>query len=260
MNYRRAAITTAVLVLLILIAVFFRWSGSSAVVWSVSNGGTWLLPLITISALLDSINPCAFSVLLLTIAFLISVGRLRSSIMSIGGAYIAGLFTVYFLIGVGLVQVLHLFNTPHVMAKIGAGLLLVLGAVNLIAARFPSLGIQIRFPQAFHTLMAGWIKNASLPTAFLLGALVAICEFPCTGGPYLTAVGLLHDKATAWGGFGYLVLYNLIFILPLVIILILAGDARIVGKLEQWEQDNKKRMRIGTGIAMIILGLIIFFL
>lgn len=259
MNYRRIVSAGVVLILLIVVTIFFRWSGSSNVVWSVSNEGTWLLPLITISALLDSINPCAFSVLLLTIAFLISVGRLRSSIMSIGGAYIAGLFTVYFLIGVGLVQVLHLFNTPHVMAKIGAGLLLVLGVVNLIAARFPSLGIQIRLPQSLNAVMAGWIKNASLPTAFLLGALVAICEFPCTGGPYLTAVGLLHDKATAWSGFGYLILYNLIFILPLVIILILAGDSNVVGKLEQWEQDNKKRMRIGTGIAMIILGVFIFF-
>lgn len=260
MNYRRIVVTGAVLVLLVALTVFFRWSGSSTVVWSVSNGGTWLLPLITISALLDSINPCAFSVLLLTIAFLISVGRLRSSIVAIGSAYIAGLFTVYFLIGVGLVQVLHLFNTPHFMAKVGAGLLLFLGAVNLIAARFPSIGIQIRLPQSFHALMAGWIKNASLPTAFFLGTLVAICEFPCTGGPYLTAVGLLHDKVTAWSGFLYLVLYNIIFILPLVIILILAGDSSVVGKLEQWEQDNKKRMRIGTGVAMIILGLLIFFL
>lgn len=260
MNYRRIVSAGLVLILLVAVTIFFRWSGSSQIVWGVSNGGTWLLPLITISALLDSINPCAFSVLLLTIALLISIGRLRSSIMSIGGAYIAGLFTVYFLIGIGLVQVLHLFNTPHVMAKVGAGLLLFLGAVNLIAARFPSLGIQIRLPQSFNALMAGWIRNASLPTAFLLGALVAVCEFPCTGGPYLTAVGLLHDKATAWSGFGYLILYNLIFILPLVVILILAGDSSIVGKLEQWERDNKKRMRIGTGVAMIIFGLLIFFL
>jgi cytochrome c biogenesis protein CcdA len=259
MNYRRIIVAGAFLILLIALTVFFRWSGSSTVVWSLSNEGTWLLPLIAISALLDSINPCAFSVLLLTIAFLISVGRLRSSILTIGGAYIAGLFTIYFLIGVGLVQVLHLFNTPHFMAKIGAGLLLALGAINLVSARFPSAGIQIRLPVSFHALMARWIKHASLPTAFFLGALVAICEFPCTGGPYLTAVGLLHDRATAWSGFGYLVLYNLIFIVPLVVILILAGDSRIVGKLEQWEQENKKRMRIGTGIAMMILGFLIFF-
>lgn len=259
MKYRKIIGAGAALSLLVALALFFRSSGSSSVVWSLSNEGTWLLPLITISALLDSINPCAFSVLLLTIAFLISVGRLRSSILTIGGAYIAGLFAVYFLIGVGLVQVLHLFNTPHFMAKVGAGLLLFLGALSIISARFPKAGIQIRLPVAFHAVMAQWIKNASLPTAFFLGALVALCEFPCTGGPYLTAVGLLHDKATMWSGFGYLLLYNIIFILPLVVILVLAGDNSIVGKLEQWEQKNKQRMRVGTGIAMIILGIFIYF-
>ncbi len=48
------------------------------ILWKLSNGGKLLLPLVTVAALVDSINPCAFSILLLTIAFLFSVGRLRS--------------------------------------------------------------------------------------------------------------------------------------------------------------------------------------
>ena len=46
----------------------------TALVWNASNGGAWLLPLVAVSALLDSINPCAFSVLLITVAFLFSLG------------------------------------------------------------------------------------------------------------------------------------------------------------------------------------------
>ncbi|MEK7122307.1 MAG: cytochrome c biogenesis protein CcdA, partial [Patescibacteria group bacterium] len=213
---------------------------------------------IAVSALLDSINPCAFSVLLLTIAFLVSIGRLRSSIMLIGGSYIAGLFAVYFLIGVGLIQALHLFSTPHFMAKIGAGLLLVLGTINVLSSRFPSLGIAIRLPSAAHAAMARWIEHASMPTAFALGGLVGLCEFPCTGGPYLTAVGLLHDNATAVSGIGYLLLYNGIFILPLVIILLMAGDRKVIERFERWEQNNKRNLRFGTGIAMVLLGILIF--
>src|SRR3989344_4003599 len=106
------------------IAVFFRYSGNATqILWNISDGGKWLLPLVGVSALLDSINPCAFSILLLTIAFLFSIGRLRSSILKIGGLYILGIFLVYMLIGLGILQTLHLFNTPHFMAKVGAGLL-----------------------------------------------------------------------------------------------------------------------------------------
>ncbi len=257
-NRYRLIVGVALLVLIVGLTVFFRSSQSAAIIWSISNNGTWLLPLISISALIDSINPCAFSVLFLTIAFLVSIGRLRSSIMVIGGSYIAGLFTVYFLIGVGLIQVLHLFNTPHFMAKFGAALLFVLGALNVISARFPSVGIQIRLPASLNQIMAQWIRHASVPTAFFLGALVGLCEFPCTGGPYLTAVGLLHDQATYLNGLLYLVLYNVIFVLPLVVILILAGDARVVEKLEQWELKNKSRMRFYTGVGMLILGIVIF--
>ena len=115
------------------LVVFFKLTGYGAeVLWSVSKGGTWLLPLIAVSALIDSINPCAFSILLVTIAFLFSVGKLRSNILKIGGSYIFGVFLVYILIGLGILQMLHLFNTPHFMAKVGAGLLLILGMINLI--------------------------------------------------------------------------------------------------------------------------------
>ena len=91
------------------------WGAS--LVYSVSNGGTRLLPLVIGSALVDSINPCAFSVLLLTVAFLFNLGRLRGRILTVGLAYIAGLFLVYLLIGLGLLQALHLCKTyPRLQA------------------------------------------------------------------------------------------------------------------------------------------------
>ena len=76
-----------------------------------------MLPLVIISSLIDSINPCAFSILFLTIAFLFNLGRNRREIFKIGGVYILGIFVVYLLIGLGILQTLHLFNIPHFMAK-----------------------------------------------------------------------------------------------------------------------------------------------
>ncbi len=232
--------------------------GGTDFLWRISNQGTFMLPLIIVAALIDSINPCAFSILLLTIAFLFSIGRLRSGILKVGGAYILGLFLIYVLIGLGIFQVLHLFNTPNFMAKLGASLLIALGAINIINEFFPKFPIKLKIPNAAHHKMATLMERGSIPTAFLLGVLVGLCEFPCTGGPYLMILGLLHDRATYLSGFGYLFLYNLIFVLPLVIILLIASSKNLLEKVQGWQQQEKKLMRFGGGIAMIILGAIIF--
>lgn len=229
-------------------------------IWNLSNGGKWLLPLVGVSALIDSINPCAFSILLLTIAFLFSIGKLRAKILQIGGFYILGIFLVYILIGLGILQTLHIFNTPHFMAKVGAGLLILLGGINIINEFFPSFPIKLRIPQAAHHKMAELMEKASIPTAFLLGGLVGLCEFPCTGGPYLMVLGLLHDQSTYVSGLGYLLLYNLIFVLPLVIILLIASNHQLLEKAKVWQQKENKLMRFGGGIIMVVLGIIIFFL
>lgn len=240
------------------LALFFGSASSAPFLWKISSGGTWLLPLLVVAAIADSINPCAFSILILTIAFLMTMGKMRSGILKIGGAYILGIFAVYILIGLGILQALHLFNTPHFMAKVGALLLIVLGGINIINEFFPGFPIKLRIPQAAHGKMAALMERASIPTAFLLGGLVGLCEFPCTGGPYLMVLGLLHDNATFISGFGYLVLYNLIFILPLVVILALASDNTLLGKVQEWKKAENKNMRFWSGIVMVVLGAIIF--
>ncbi|MDP1719095.1 MAG: cytochrome c biogenesis protein CcdA [bacterium] len=228
--------------------------------WNLSNGGKWLLPLVGVSALIDSINPCAFSVLLLTIAFLFSIGKLRSGILKIGSAYILGIFLAYILIGLGIFQALHIFNTPHFIGKIGAILLLVLGLINLINYFFPAFPIKLRIPNIAHRKMAELMDKGSLLAVFLLGGLVGLCEFPCTGGPYLMVIGLLHDQATYFTGVGYLLLYNLIFILPLTVVLLIASNHALLEKVRDWQSSEQPLMRVGSGIAMIILGILIYFL
>ena len=218
------------------------------------------MPLVVIAALIDSINPCAFSVLLLTIAFLFSLGKMRGSILKIGAVYIFGLFGVYILIGLGILQALHFFNTPRFMSKAAAVLLIGLGLINLINEFFPKFPIKLKIPSFAHGRMAGLMEKASLPTAFALGGLVGLCEFPCTGGPYLMVLGLLHDGQTFWNGLAYLLLYNLLFVLPLVIILLIAGDESLLARVQVWKKSNSGSMHLYGGLAVIVLGLLILIL
>jgi cytochrome c-type biogenesis protein len=218
------------------------------------------LPLVTTAAIIDSINFCAFSVLLLTIAFLFSAGNTRSKILKIGGFYIAGIFLTYILIGLGLMKALYFLNTPHFMAKIGASVMILFGVVSIINEFFPAFPIKLKIPASAHQKMAPLIQKGSIPAAFFLGALVGLYEFPCTGGPYLMILGFLRDRATFVSGAGYLLFYNLVFVLPLIITLFIASNETLLGKLRAWRENKNIRIKFWSGIAMIILGVIIFML
>jgi len=118
----------------------------------------------------------------------------------------------------------------------------------------------LKLPSVAYTKMGKLMEQASIPAAFVLGLLVGICQFPCMGGPYLMVIGLLHDHATYFTGLGYLTLYNLILVLPLVVVLWISADKAIVAKAQEWKKNKAKGVRLWAGIVMIILGFLIFTL
>lgn len=242
------------------IVILKNSSGTSSLIWNLSDKGVWLLPLVLVSALLDSVHPCSFSILLITISFLFGMQMTRKKILQIGGIYIAGIFSAYLLIGLGILKVLHLFNTPHFMGKLGATLLIVFGVINILNEFFPKFPLKLKIPQVSNSAIAKLMERASFPAAFGLGLLVGICQFPCMGGPYLMVIGLLRDQVTYFSGFGYLTLYNLILIVPLVAVLWITADKNIVNKVQEWKKKNMKGFRFWAGLLMIIIGISIFFI
>lgn len=242
------------------IVILKNSTATSSIIWNLSNNGMWLLPLVLVSAILDSIHPCSFSILLITIAFLFGMQMTRKKILQIGGTYIAGIFTAYFFIGLGVLKVLHLFNTPHFMGKLGATILIIFGIINLVNELFPKFPVKLKIPSVSHTAMGQLMEKASFPAAFGLGILVGICQFPCMGGPYLMVIGLLRDQVSYFSGFGYLTLYNLILIIPLVVVLWVSANKIIVDKMQEWKKTNLKGVKFWTGLTMIIIGILIFFI
>src|SRR3990167_9272040 len=184
MNKYKSLIAWLVILIVFFAAVFWlkNMPQASSLIWNLSQGGAWLFPLVSVAALIDSINPCAFSVLLLTIAFLFSLGMLRSSIFKIGTAYILGLFLAYLLIGLGLLQALHIFNIPHFMGKLGAVLLIARGLLNLLKEIFPKFPISLATPQPPHPPGSRLAAKPSVPPPLVLGAFVGLGESPSTTG------------------------------------------------------------------------------
>jgi len=217
------------------------------------------LPLLIVAAaFVDSINPCAFSVLFITLAFLFSLGHSRSQIIKTGLVYVGGIFLTYILIGLGVLKVLTIFNIPNSMAKLGAIAIILFGIINLINEFFPNFPIKLKMPDASHGKVGELIARATVPASFLLGLLVGMFEFPCTGGPYLLVLGLLHDEGSFMTGFWYLVLYNFIFVLPLLIAIFISTDKPILEKLDKLRRMETKKSKVWVSVIVIALGLLVF--
>jgi cytochrome c biogenesis protein CcdA len=194
--------------------------------------------------------------MLFLIVFLFSIKKSRASVFKVGGVYILAIYGVYFLIGLGLLQVIHIFGVHHFMAYVGAYLILVLGAITLTSYFFPRFPIKLKIPSASKGTIAKWVHRATMPAALVLGILVGICVFPCSGAIYVAIIGMLSLNATFFQAIIYLVLYNIMFVLPLIILLIAASNKRVTKKMSEWERSQTGKMKLLSGIVMVVLGLI----
>ena len=215
---------------------------------------------VTLAAMLDSINPCAFSILFLTIAFLFSIGRDRKSVLMTGSLYILGIAITYILIGVGVLKVLSFFNVPNGLGKFGAMIMVVFAVVDLLDLYIPNFPIKLAIPKSAHHTIAKYINKASVFAALFMGVLVGMFEFPCTGGPYIFVLGLLHDNATFFTGFVYLIWYNFVFVLPLILALLFATNKKVAGKIDAMRRDGTKKSRFIINMIFIILGIMMLLI
>lgn len=218
-----------------------------------------LLPTVILTGLVDSVNPCAFAVILLLIAFLFTLRQSRGRILQLGLVYIGMIFIVYFGIGLGLLRVVKFSDDPHFIARAGSWLLIGLGMINLFEFLFPNFPIKLHMPSLAGERANELIKKASLPATIAAGFLVGLCTFPCSGGIYVSVITLLNAKTTMSWGLGYLALYNLMFVLPLIIILFSIGNRTVAKKWAGWERKNSRKIRLWYGLVMVFLGLGMLF-
>ncbi len=230
-----------------------------------SSSSAPILPLILVSGLLDGINPCAFAVLLFFLAFLFRVmqsspmGKVKRRILEIGAVYISSIYITYLLIGIGFLNVITLLPFPNLIAAVGALLVIALGAVSIKDYFFSGKGMTLKIPQKQWKMIAKLMHKATVPSTFIIGFIVALFEFPCTGGIYIAILGMLAVKTTQVEGFTYLLIYNIAFVIPLIAILAFASNGKVVERLREWQKTENKKMKLLIGLFMISIGAIILF-
>jgi len=226
-----------------------------------SYGSHWnfkkLFPLIIISGFLDGLNPCAFAVLIFFVAFLFTLRRATKNILMVGFVYIIAIYIAYLLIGLGLVHAFIFSGQEHLMARISAWLLIILGLVNIKDYFWYGKWFSLS-PKINTNFYKRWVHKITIPSIFLVGFLVGLCTFPCSGGIYVAIIGMLSAKTTYISGLYYILFYNFMFVLPLIITLFFLTNRRTLGQISRWETSHKKMLKLITGIVMILLGIAIF--
>jgi len=212
-----------------------------------------LLPVVITTGLLAGIHPCTIAVLLFFLAFMFTLQSSRLQIFKIGLAYIAGIFAAFSAIGLGIFKAM-VFSTPHFAAKIAGILVLMLGLFNIYNYFFKT-NISLGLPKTSKKKITELVQKTSVPAGFLLGLFVGTCSFGCTAGIYFSILGLVVTQASK--GIFYLLIYNLMFIVPLIIILLLTGNKKTIKKLQELQRSETKYVTLIGGIIMVIIGLYI---
>lgn len=220
------------------------------------------LKAIAMTAIVDSINPCAIMVLIILLSSLIVMQKEKSHIVLTSMAFIVAVYMTYFFIGLGLTNLIAGANVANVVTLIIGVVAVLIGLANLKDAFFYRKGDwAIEIPEAWRNKLTKIIMSATSPLgAFVAGTMVTFIELPCTGGPYLFGLSLIAHSSTLLERVLLLGFYNFIFILPLIIIAILViKGAMTIERAEKLKNNNVKVMHFITGIVMFILGVWVLY-
>lgn len=212
------------------------------------------IPLIVVSGLVDSINPCAFAVMIFLLTFLLQVSSDRKRVVKAGLAYIASVYATYFLSGIGFLSVVQLMGVTGIVVKASAVVAILAGLVNIKDYFWYGKGFTLKIPDSKKETIERWVHKANVPGAIVLGVLVALFELPCTGGVYLAILALMADTLTQASAVMYLLLYNFMFVAPLIAILALVLGGMKSEHIESWRQSKKNFMKLAMGILLVSLG------
>jgi len=224
------------------------------------------LPTIIVAGVLDGINPCAFTLLLLFITALLAgtgsdgpdeVVATRRRMLLNGAAFISAIFLAYLLLGTGLMQVSTVLAQNHLGARLGALLSILLGLWMLKDYFLPGVGPRLAAPRSIAGRARGVNASASALTMFGLGALISLCTVPCSGAVYIAIISLLALQDNFVLSYGYLLAYNVMFILPLVAILLLASTRPGLNRMARWNLHHRERVKLILGGGVVVLGLTI---
>ncbi len=229
----------------------------------------WKVLTVLGAGLIDGLNPCAFATLVFFISYMTFTGRRGRDILFVGLAFALGVFLTYLLVGVGLLQAIQslgfftaLGRWVYLLTALLCAVLAALTFRDFFKARKGQVSeMVLRLPMSLRRRIHKVIRESAqvrafVAMAFVTGFVVSLIELACTGQVYLpTIVYVLSVPELAVRAFLYLLLYCLMFILPLVVVFVLSYLGTTSEQLTQFVNRYTTAIKLATGLVFLGLAL-----
>ncbi len=223
------------------------------------------------SGLLDGINPCAFATIIFLLSYLQIARRSPGEILAVGAAFISAVFIAYFAVGLGLSQILAKFTVlqtaGQVLNYVLAAFALVIAILSFrdaqLASRGELSGMTLQLPGFLKDRIRSVIRTGAKARRFVFaafgaGLVISFLELACTGQVYLPTIQFML-KAGQGSALGYLLIYNIAFIIPLIIVFALAFFGLRSDALIRFQKNHTATVKVLTGMLFVILAVMLIF-
>ena len=214
-----------------------------------------VLPIIAVAGLSDGVNPCAFIILIFIMVFLQQISGSRKRIMKVTASYIISFMITNIIIGIIYYFVSVKVGLPEVIRYVVITISIIAGLINVKDFFWYGRGISLGIPKSAKGYLMNLVHLASVPAAFVLGVSVAALEAPCSIPIYLSVIEVLKGAGRPLIAVApYILLYNVMFIIPLVIVWVAVYrgyDAKI---FEEKSLAAKRYMKLVIGLVLLLLA------
>jgi cytochrome c-type biogenesis protein len=236
-----------------------------AVPFDTAAFGGLTVPTVLASGVADGFNPCAFALLVLFATYTLTLVNAvtgdgtptleaRRRLLGAGSLYVGAVLVTYFIIGLGLFSFLAWLGRDHLVSRVAVVIALVMALWMLKDVFLPGVGPSMMAPGGTHGRMQKAMERGGLAGMLIAGVLVGICTVPCSGAIYLDVVAVLHASGGGLTGLALLALYNVAFIVPLLILLLAVSNRRVLGQLGRWNRANSPWVKVGLSLMVIAMS------
>lgn len=214
------------------------------------------IPALIVAAAADSVNPCTFAVLILLLGTLLVAGR-RGKVLWVGLSFVAAIYISYFLMGLGIFTAIQSAGVQRPFVLAVSSLAILLGLWNMKDYFAYGKWFTIEVPQRWRPVVKRLTSSAvTIPGAFVVGVLDSFFLLPCSSGPYFAILALLHGVGVSrLLGVLYLLLYNFIFVIPLLLITLgIHLGFTTTARAERWRSARLGTLHFVAGLVMFLLG------
>ncbi len=228
------------------------------------------LGLLTIAGagLLDGVNPCAFATMIFLISYLSIRKRQGAALLATGGAFTAGVFLAYLGVGFGFLRALAALPFLQAIGKWVYGLTAILclglaygSVMDYFKAKAGRLAdMTLKLPESLRNVSKRLIREGTgarrfVFSSFLLGLGVSIVELACTGQVYLpTVIFMLGIPEWRTRASLALLIYNVMFILPLIVVFLAVYWGTSSQQLIEWMNRHAAAVKLATAVLFVLLA------